>query len=143
MSYSNLKAVINRLPDNDETQTLGHFILYDGVKTVMDCKSLELPDRDNQRNISRVPSGKYNCTNRYSSKYGHHFLLNDVEGRSLILIHLGNYKTDTRGCILLGTRFSDIDKDGHLDVTNSRNTMARLLSFAPDGFTLHIHDLDV
>ena len=142
MSHRNLKAVINRLNDDDDTQTLGHFMLYQGLKILMECKSLELPDRGNQRNVSRIPSGKYVCSNRYSGKYGHHFILNGVEDRSLILIHLGNYKTDTRGCILLGTRFSDIDKDGHLDVTNSRNTMTRLLALAPEGFVLHINDLD-
>jgi hypothetical protein len=137
-----MSAVINRLKDNDEKQTLGHFTLYNGINKVFECKSLELPDKGNKRNISRIPSGYYNCELRWSIKYGWHFHVTDVEQRSWILIHLGNYYTDIRGCIILGKNYIDINGDGHLDVTSSRKTMKKLLRVAPRKFKLLINDLD-
>jgi len=37
------------------------------------------------------------------------YLINDVPNRTNILIHPGNYSTDTNGCILPGLRFVPID----------------------------------
>ncbi|WP_299129390.1 DUF5675 family protein [uncultured Winogradskyella sp.] len=137
-----IKGVLNRLYDNDHKQTLGHFILYDGINIIFECKSLELPNRNNQRNISRINAKWYQCELRYSKKYSWHFHVLDVEGRSWILIHFGNYYTDIRGCILLGNDYVDINGDGHLDVTSSRKTIRRLLEVAPKRFNLLINDLD-
>ena len=135
-------ATLNRLQDNDHKQTLGHFLLYNGIDKVFECKALELPDRGNQRNISRIPPGHYECELRWSRKYGWHYHVLDVEGRDWILIHFGNFHTDIKGCILLGNSYMDINGDGHLDVTNSRKTMKRLLDVAPKRFRLIINDLD-
>lgn len=135
-------AVLNRLKDNDVRQTLGHFILYDNENIAFECKSLELPDRENQRNISRIPQGKYRCILRWSKKFSWHYHVQDVESRLWILIHFGNYYTDIRGCILLGNDYWDINKDGSLDVTSSKKTMNRLLSVAPKDFEMVITDLD-
>jgi len=135
-------AVLNRLKDSDERQSLGHFILYDNEKIAFECKSLELPDRSNQRNISRIPSGRYRCVLRWSKKFSWHYHVEDVENRSWILIHFGNKYTDIRGCILLGNDFVDINKDGSLDVTSSKKTMNRLLDVAPKDFIMVINDLD-
>ena len=137
-----MKAVINRLNDNDHKQTLGHFLLYNGIQILFECKTLELPDRGNQRNISRIKAGWYDCELRWSKKYGWHFIIKDVKERDWILIHFGNFFTDIRGCILLGNAFVDINGDGHLDVTSSRKTMKRLLKVAPRKFRLLINDLD-
>lgn len=76
------------------------------------CFVLELPWRDNQRNISCIPAGEYDVTIRISPKYGRIYWVLQVEDRSYILIHSGNWagdeqkglKTHTNGCILLGTK---------------------------------------
>lgn len=135
-------AVLNRLNDNDHKQTLGHFLLYDGIENRFECKALELPDKGNQRRISRIMAGWYDCDLRWSQKYGWHFIIKNVEGRDWILIHFGNYYTQIKGCILLGNDFVDINGDGHLDVTSSRKTLKRLLKMAPRTFRLLINDLD-
>ena len=137
-----MEAVINRLKDNDHKQTLGHFLLYDGIDVALDCKSLELPDKGNKRDISRIPAGQYICKFRWSSKFGWHFHVTDVKDRSWILIHIGNYYTQIQGCILLGSNYYDINGDGHLDVTSSGKTLKRLLRIAPREFRLTINDLD-
>jgi hypothetical protein len=76
------------------------------------CFVLELPNRDNAPNISRIPYGTYSVKVRWSEKYGKHFWVTKVEGRTFILMHPGNYAGDrykgflthSWGCILLGIK---------------------------------------
>lgn len=135
-----IKAILAR-HTHEEAQTLSALHLYDPDGLVFTCMALELPDRDNQRNISRIPSGKYKCIKRNSQKYNDHYHVTDVEGRSFILIHHGNFNHQTRGCILVGRDFYDLNHDGNLDVTSSRYTMKQLLDFGGDGFDLNVVDL--
>ncbi len=77
-------------------------------------RSLELPWRDNARNISSIPAGeypvKYVKTRRPRSGRWFSYWLDKVPGRSGILIHSGNWagdrakglRTDSWGCILVG-----------------------------------------
>lgn len=123
-----IKIIITRSKD-DGNQTLGYLDVYKDYERVFSCKTLELPDRFNQTNISCIPKGLYTSSPRWSAKYRDHYIINNVVNRSLILIHHGNYKHNTRGCILVGDNFADINKDGYLDVTNSKTTMKNLLSF--------------
>lgn len=102
------------------------------------CKTLELPWKDNQYRISCIPKGVYYVTKRQSPKYGNHLMINRVEGRDMILIHSGNYNTDTKGCILVGDKHIDINNDGQLDVTNSRATLTHLISLLPQSFIIDI-----
>jgi hypothetical protein len=66
------------------------------------CYCLELPDRENRRNVSRIPAGQYVCKRVRSARFGETFEITNVPGRSGILFHVGNFPTDTHGCILLG-----------------------------------------
>ena len=76
------------------------------------CWTLEPPWRDNAKSYSCIPQGTYHVRPRYSPRYKHHFHVLDVPGRSLILIHCGNfagdrelgYRTHSTGCILVGER---------------------------------------
>lgn len=44
-----------------------------------------------------------------SPKYGETFEITDVDGRTHILFHWGNYPSNTEGCVLLGTsRAADV-----------------------------------
>ena len=101
---------------------------------------LEPPFKDNKENVSSVCSGIYTAVLRYSEKYGWHYHIIDVEGRTLILIHFGNYFSDTEGCLIFGNDFTDINGDGHRDVTSSKKTMNRLLAVAPKEFKIMIDD---
>jgi hypothetical protein len=133
-----LKAFLNRV-QSDEHQTLGYFSLYDGVNLIFDCVSLELAWKDNARNISCIPTGTYKVAPRYSDKYTKHFILEDVSNRKFILIHAGNFNTDTRGCLLLGTGFAKINQDSLLDITASRRATSELLGITNgNGFELTI-----
>ncbi len=134
------KAVLIRQRSlSNDKQTCGRFILVDEKGDVaFHCASLELPWLNNQRNVSCIPSGTYEVTKVHSPKFGDGTLsVNSVQGRSHILIHPGNYTSDIEGCILLGERFADLNKDNITDVINSKVTVESLKSLA-DEFTLTI-----
>lgn len=73
--------------------------------------TLERPWQDNRPNVSCVPVGSYRCDSFSSPKFGPTFLLRDVPDRDFIEFHWGSYVHDTEGCILLGTRFIELDAD--------------------------------
>ena len=135
-----MKAVLIRLKGrSNENQTCGRFILVsDGGSLVSQATSLELPWKDNQQNVSCIPEGTYQVKKRNSPKFGKGTLeICNVPGRSNILIHPGNFTREIQGCVLLGERFSDIDKDGITDVANSRKAVNQVKSLA-DSFELTI-----
>jgi len=134
----NIRAFLNRL-DEGIDQTLGRFTMYDGLDEVFSCVTLELPYEQNMTSISCVPKGKYKVTHRTSEKYKQHLILHDVPNRRYILIHAGNFHSDTRGCILVGSRFAQINSDSLLDITASKRTLTRLLEATNgNGFELTI-----
>jgi len=97
------------------------------------CCTLELPWRDNENRRSCIPPGPgegaitYKAKRHESPRYGECLWLPGVRGRSEILIHAGNYVSDTLGCILVGAQFRDLDGDSLTDVTSSRQTLRVLL----------------
>ncbi len=121
-------------------QTLGVMSVYDSGHNVFVCKTLELPWKDNQQNISCIPTGKYKVKKRTSEKYGEHFHVLGVPNRSYILIHPANFVRQLRGCIAPGEKHIDIDGDGNFDVTSSKKTMRKLLALLPDEFELTINE---
>ena len=121
-----MKAVISREYGN--LQTLGSLVVFDGKEILLKILTLELTDLGNQKNISCIPEGKYDVHRIYSQKFGNCFHIQDVPGRSAILIHKGNYTKDTHGCILVGMNHIDIDDDGLKDVSDSTTAMEKLLT---------------
>jgi len=70
------------------------------------CDTLENPWLDNQRNISCIPQGHYKVRLRLARESATrdylHLLVQDVPNRDWILVHIGNYPSQTQGCILVG-----------------------------------------
>lgn len=117
-------------------QTIGE-LLIDGVEF---CKTLELKWLDNMRSKSCIPEGTYKVVKRLAHekrKYDHFHIL-DVPNRSYILIHTGNYSSQILGCILVGDKHIDMNKDGLLDVASSTITLQKLYNLMPDSFELTI-----
>ena len=102
------------------------------------AKTIELEWKNNARRISCIPIGTYSVVKRTSNKYGNHFHLINVPGRDMILIHSGNYYSDSLGCIIVGSEHKDIDKDGLVDVVNSKATLSRMFTTFPDRFKIVI-----
>jgi len=95
------------------------------------CFTLELPDLNNQRNISCIPEGVYNCHIFNSQKNGKVISIEDVPGRSYIQIHSGNFTSQIEGCILVGDSIKRLNADNIPDVTNSKKTLSELLAIVP------------
>lgn len=132
------RLLIERV-DDDGVQTIGTMYVLgenDGVEFY--CHTLELPWKDNQRNISCIPKGEYEVKKRTSKRFKEHFHITGVDNRSYILIHSGNYHHQIRGCVLVGDDLRDINGDNRMDVVNSKSTLNKLLDLMPDQFKLEI-----
>lgn len=70
--------------------------------------TLEDAWRDNERNISCIPIGRYKVKPKLSPKFGKTWQIMDVPERDQILIHAGNTHKDTHGCVLLGMQFGKV-----------------------------------
>lgn len=75
------------------------------------CYTIELPWRDNEQSVSCIPEGRYRLAKRYSKRYGRHLLVQEVPGRSLILLHPANDALEElRGCIAPVSRLAGAGK---------------------------------
>jgi len=127
-----------RLHSNSK-QTVGIMFIVDSkFKLISWCNCLELPDLSNKKNESQIPAGTYQAFYEKHEKYGKCYRVHGVSGRDGILIHVGNFYYQTKGCILVGTNLRDVDKDGNLDVCNSRIVMNELYELLPMQFTIVI-----
>jgi hypothetical protein len=125
-----------------ELETLGDLQVLVGDFIKFECKTNELPWKENKHDVSCIPEGKYNVKKIISPTKGKCFLLENVPNRDSIEIHIGNFaagkKVDTLGCILPGMSFGDRNGDGITDVVDSTTAMSKLLSILPDEFELTI-----
>lgn len=72
------------------------------VGTSYSCKTLELPWKDDKKNVSCIPAGKYKAFLRTDHKIWR-VELTGTGNRTHIQIHNGNYPSQIDGCILVGT----------------------------------------
>lgn len=125
----------------EEKQTLGSGVLLSAqLDTLFEFKTVELPWKNNQRRVSCIPAGTYTAIKHHSPKFGPCLWIQDVPGRSEILIHPANFWHDLLGCIAPGEKHMHIDKDGSLDVNRSRATMERILDLCGDQVIVNILD---
>jgi len=89
---------IHRILHHYQKGTVGVLLIND----LYCCLTLEPPWRQNERNRSCIPPGRYQLIPHESSRFGNVWLVDDVPGRTGILIHAGNRVEDTDGCILPG-----------------------------------------
>ena len=92
----------------------GHFV----------CFTLELPWKENKKNISCIPEGKYELKARYSPKLQNHLEVIDVYERKLILLQPATCAiTDLYGSIAPVLQLTGIGKGVY-----SRLALERLLA---------------
>lgn len=112
------------------------------------CVTLELPWRRNQKSISCIPAGKYQCQRVKSplvqsltkGKWIETFEIRGVPGRDKILFHAGNLIENTRGCVLTAQYFGKLK--GDRAVLNSGDTFDRFMvaMAGVKAFTLTVTD---
>lgn len=85
------------------------------------CHTIELPWRNNQRQISCIPEGTYRLYRDLFPKHGDQLALHDVPGRDGILIHPANHALhELRGCIAPVTKHTGPGKGIHSRVALDR-----------------------
>ena len=120
---------------DDENTTISR-VFVDGVPF---CDGLEDEYREEKKHgETRIPAGRYKVTlrnkggfhSRYSNKFGnmHEGMLeiSNVPNFEHVLIHVGNWETDTAGCLLVGVLSYKKAAEGNLMVTSSTVTYKRL-----------------
>lgn len=114
----------------NEKQTLGAWTVTDESGVLMVCRTLELPDKNNANNVSRIPAGKYLCKYTQSNSLKKAdgtplkcYEITAVKGRAGVRIHSANYFSQLRGCIALGAAHKDINADQQQDVLHSGKTI--------------------
>lgn len=115
-------------------------VLFEESKKPL-CWTLELPWKNNARNVSCIPPGAYKVVKRQSKAFkGWVCELQDVPGRDGVLIHPGNTVLDIRGCILVGLQLGElVTPKGTMEaVVMSRSAMTRLLDSTGMEFSLEI-----
>lgn len=135
-----------------QTETLGSW--YNEAHEPL-SKIMELPWKHNARNVSCFPEGRYFVTKeppileddlatpidksggRRPRNYWH-FRIHNVPGRSGILVHRVGYVYHLLGCQGVGSRFTDLNKDGVLDMEGSKKKLEWLVANLPDEFWLTV-----
>lgn len=126
-----MKLTLQRGPSG-QFGTFG--LLYHGQIPL--CNTLEDPPNNNKVGISCIPRGLYECLPHNGTKKKNVWILQNVPGRTGILIHDGNTIIDTQGCILVGTGIGVIN--GQPAITNTQTALNMLRKFLPKTFTLEI-----
>lgn len=125
-----MNVILQRLIVNEKV-TLGEITIEDKI-----FKTLELPWKDNQRNISCIPAGVYKAIYIFSNRFQKYlFVLTNVPDRDFIELHIGNKVEDTHGCILLGMDCNEEE----CRIMSSRIAFDSFMSIAPkEGFILTV-----
>lgn len=135
-----------------EDRTLGS--IYNSQGGIV-CKTLELPDKQNQRSISCIPEGEYLITvsgpvikddpnteidesgGRHPRPYSH-YIVHEVPGRSGILIHRGYDPSWSQGCILVSTGFASVKSHAPTLERDSGEKLQWMIDNLPKTFRLLI-----
>ncbi len=115
--------------------TIGTLKDPDGVPRML---TLEEPWRNNERKISCIPEGVYTCVPHHGMKFNRVWHLQDVPGRTAILIHSGNSTADIEGCILVGGIISPAGSDLQISHSMDALNLLRKLIGVNNGFELTI-----
>lgn len=128
------------------TETLGS--LYD-VNMSLIAKTMELPSLNNRSNVSCIPEDTYivekQAPGTAGRDYGYfRFVkvigrgMNAALGMSTILMHKITYVKDLLGCIGIGSRFQDLNKDGVPDMVESGKKLQWMYENMPEKFQIVI-----
>src|SRR5690554_1292058 len=89
------------------------------------CFMIELPWKENARNVSCIPDGRYELALWYTDRFKHHLVVKNVPGRSGILVHPANdAMRELRGCLAPVTHLTGIGTGVY-----SRKALDKLLMF--------------
>lgn len=109
------------------------------------CRTLELPWKNNSKNVSCIPTGLYYCIKQppKQSRPYTYFRFMRVPNREGILIHKITYVKDLRGCIGVGLILNEDAKKGTCQMLHSTSAMELLQRVLPETFLIEIKNQEV
>jgi hypothetical protein len=116
-------------------RTLGS--IYRNEEVIAKC--LELPWKENKRAVSCIPEGVYRVIKQppKPSRNYPYFRLPNVPNRSGILIHRGTKPEHSKGCLLVASRFRNINTS-QPELEESSIKLTWLVTNLPEEFELEI-----
>lgn len=100
------------------------------------CVTLEPRDEENVQSISSIPAQQYLCKRIISPKYSECFEIQNVPGRTHILIHAGNVVEHTEGCVIVAEHYGKLQENRA--VLNSGNTYKKFMALLEGHDELHL-----
>jgi hypothetical protein len=126
MEKTKIKKVILQRVWMDDNQSTGSLIVLDDLRQpIYISPCIERGDRNNEQNVSNVPTGTYPLVWENSPKFGMVWELKDVPNRSECKIHAANMWNQINGCIAPGTYLGEINEDGYYDTLSSGDALKR------------------
>lgn len=116
--------------------TMSELLVLNSEGIIFNCFTLERPWLSNKTDISCIPPGDYEANKYVSKKHGACISIPNVEERTNILIHVGNWLHQTKGCLLIGAKIQHSDKG--IMITSSKLTLEKLLKHLPNKFRVRI-----
>ncbi|SON52944.1 DUF5675 family protein [Vibrio tapetis] len=120
-----VKLNLNRTKQMGET-TLGKLTI-EGVSKSWFVLEPAGPDSITENSDKRIKAGSYRLLPYSSPKYPNVYELQNVPGRTFILIHAGNYHKDTLGCLMPGKIWGSVAKSQYY-VGNSKSALKEIFS---------------
>ncbi len=96
---------------------------------------LERPWLDNKRNISCIPEGTYQIAPDQEGRFTGYQELQDVPGRSEIIIHAANYVHEVQGCLAPNMSI-EISGDAQVRGVDPRKALDMVRELAPEQVTI-------
>ncbi len=123
--------------DYKQEATIGTMVDQETGKHI--CKTLERPNRNNQRDnkatkeneSSCIPEGLYVCKKYSSPKYPDTWEITGVPNRDKILFHTANYIDQLLGCVATATTIQDMNPKNDPKFDHAKRWLA---SQSRDGF---------
>lgn len=148
--------ILQRRPFMPMLPTLGVMVFKpEPGKLLHVCSSIELPWRDNAKEVSCIPEGLYPLRWTRSKRFSDlrkkdvwMWEIQDVADRSGVRIHSGNYAgvdlTHSEGCPLTCMEWKDINNDGVIDGARSGEALealhAALKPYEKDGLQISVRN---
>ena len=124
--------------------TLGKIIASVDGKVVHTFRTLEDPVHTDGKKVwgdTAIPAGTYTVRVRYSNRFKKDLPgIENVPGFEGVLIHGGNTKADTRGCILVGTQLQALSPNPRIGICAPAVEKLTTLVRAHGSATLTIKD---
>jgi len=119
--------IVIQRDESTQRQTMGNLYIKGKEGGLLYFSTLELPWKNNERNVSRIPAGEYMAKEYFSPKLKQRVLLIlEVPNREWIEIHPATRHENLQGCIGVGRNLQNVIGDEELDLVDKDGIMEEI-----------------